>query len=131
MVSEALRLHWSTPNFDITQDGERLVRAGYGPMQMFATSLANGVRSRRDGLRDAGEVLPPYNELVRGVLSTVSVGRLMGADWVVESRGDASVAVQLAMLCGWVTSNDLFLALPMLAAVGASQQQGAVIGGPF
>jgi len=113
------------------QDGERLVRAGYGPMQMFATSLANGVRSRRDGLRDAGEVLPPYNELVRGALSTVSVGRLMGADWVVESRGDASVAVQLAMLCGWVTSNDLFLALPMLAAVGASQQQGAVIGGPF
>jgi hypothetical protein len=113
------------------QDGERLVRAGYGALQMFAASLANGVRSRRDGLRDAGEVLPAYNELVRGALSTVSVGRLMGADWVVESRGDASVAVQLATLCGWAASNDLLLAMPMLAAVGASKQPGTVVTTPY
>lgn len=104
------------------QDGERLIRAGYGTLQMGASALANAVRSRRDGLRDAGEVLPPYAELARGALSTVSVGRLMGADWVSESRGDASVAVQLATLCGWVASNDLLFVLPMLAGVGASTQ---------
>lgn len=114
------------------QDGERLVRAGYGTMQMCASALANGVRSRRDGLRDAGEVLPSYTELARGALSTVSVSRVQGADWVVEARGDASVAVQLTALCGWVQSNGLLLMLPMLAGVGAAQQQqGGMVGSPF
>jgi hypothetical protein len=114
------------------QDGERLVRAGYGPMQMVTTALANGVRSRRDGLRDAGEVLPSYTDLARGALSTVSVGRAMGADWVVETRGDASVAVQLATLCGWLSSNGALLVVPVLAGgVRTSQEIVSVPATPF
>jgi hypothetical protein len=113
------------------QDGERLVRAGYGTVQMAASALANAVRSRRDGLRDAGEVLPSYTELARGALSTVSVGRLMGADLVVETRGDASVAVQLATLFGWVASNDVLFVLPMLAAAGTSVRPVAVSATPY
>lgn len=104
------------------QDSARLVRDGYSAMRMVSSALANGVRSRRDGMRDAGEVLPPFHELVQGVKATVSTGRMQGADWVVESRGDASLVVQMTALCGWVQSNGLMLALPAVF-LGARQTE--------
>lgn len=104
------------------QDSARYVRDGYGSMRMVASALANGVRSRLDGMRDAGQVLPPFQELVQGVQATVTVGRTMGNDWVIESRADASMVVSMTALCGWLQSNGVMLALPMLAGVGASQQ---------
>lgn len=117
------------------QDTARLVREGYGAMQMAASALANGVRSRRDLLREAGEVLPPFQELVAGVRPTVSVGRALEGDWVVESRGDASVAVQLAALAGFMQSNGLMLiALPMFVgytSAAAPAPPIAIPSGPY
>lgn len=111
------------------QDTERLVRDGYGLMQMAASALGNAVRSRTNGLREAGDVLPPFGELVQGVRAGVSVTRIIGDDLVVEGRRDASLAVRATAFCGWLGSSGLLVALPALAAIGATEQPGVAVRG--
>ena len=106
------------------QDTARLARDGYGLATLAASALSNVVRSRTDGMREAGPILPSFAHLTSDVKSSVSVGRMDGADWVVESRGDASAVVQLSALCGWLQSNGILFALP--AAVAGFAESGGM-----
>lgn len=88
-------------------DTPRMVRDGYGLLTLAASALANGTRSRRDETRDAGSILPPYHELMKGAQATVSVLRMDAGDLVNHTRSDASMMVNVAGGLGYNLSNPM------------------------
>jgi len=98
-------------------DTPRLMRDGYGPTSLFCSALTNGTRSRRDGARDAGRILPPFAELARGAKGVVSAARLEGGDLVQFEHADGSMLVNAAGTLGFLGSGPVLLfAAPGLLA---------------
>jgi len=111
-------------------DTERYARRGYGTMNHVVAALVNGVRSPSSDREpyERGIMMPSYNELMEGVVPTVSVTRWDGEDLVVTATADRSVTVQLA--AGFGRANLGAAAgqfLPMMIAGGASSAPIAVV----
>lgn len=93
-------------------DSPRLLRSGYGLTSLLCSALVNGTRSRTDGTRDAGVILPPYHELMKDAKASVGVTRVVGDDFVSEYRGDRSALVNLTSVLGAFGSSPAALLLP-------------------
>ncbi len=104
-------------------DTERYARRGYGTMNHLVAALVNGVRSPSSDREpyDRGIMMPSYNELMKGVVPTVTVTRWDGEDLLVTSKSDRSVTVQLAAGLGRANLGAMSSQfLPMMFAGGAS-----------
>ncbi len=106
-------------------DTPRLLRSGYAPMSFVCSALANATRSPTDASRDAGIVLPPYGELMRGARAFVSVSRIQGEDLVQEMQADRSLAVNLTGLAGFLVEGPL-LQIAALAGISSAWSGGAM-----
>ena len=93
-------------------DTPRMLKDGYGMMNLACSALTNGTRSRVDSARSAGVIMPPYHELMRGAKASVSVSRVDGRDYVTEGRGDRSMLVNMTGMVGLVMGNPLLMAIP-------------------
>jgi hypothetical protein len=107
-------------------DTERLLADGYGFATLFASALANGVRSPRDPGREPGLVLPSYGELVRGARASLTLGRIEGEDLVMTGEADASFLANLTAFCGGPFM-PLIGGLAGMAAIGATRVQQQVM----
>jgi hypothetical protein len=103
-------------------DSPRLLQDGYGLTSMLCSAIVNGTRSPRDAARDAGIVMPSYHELARGAKASVTVTRMRGDDLTSETRSDRSMLVNMTSVVGVLGSSGLFLALPMITALGVRQE---------
>ena len=83
-------------------DTPRFAREGYGMLGLVASALANGVRTRTEGEREPGLVLPSYHALVDGARPTLMLSRIQGDDLVVVGAGDGSAQVHLAATLAWL-----------------------------
>ncbi len=110
-------------------DSVRLLRAGYAPMSLVCSALANATRSSTDPAQDAGPILPSYHELTRGARAMVRVHRFEGDDMVQEALGDHSFVVNATALAGLLAETGL---LPLLAAagIGALSEEQTTLGLP-
>lgn len=93
-------------------DSPRMLKDGYGVMNLVCSALTNGTLSREDSARSAGVIMPPYHELVRGAKASVSVSRVDGEDYVTEAQGDRSMLVNMTSMVGLFASTPLLMALP-------------------
>jgi hypothetical protein len=93
-------------------DSPRMMKDGYGVMNLACSALANGTRSRHDATRDAGIVMPSYHELMRGAKASVSISRVVGDDYISQSQGDRSVLVNATSMVGFIANTPILLAIP-------------------
>lgn len=103
-------------------DTARFMRDGYGMTSMLCSAIANGVRSR-DGARDPGMVLPPYNDLARDAKALVGVGRLQADTLIAEYRADRSHLVNLAGILGWAAEVPGPLVALAVAGIAAEARE--------
>lgn len=111
-------------------DTPRLLRAGYAPMSLACSALANATRSGSDPALDAGLILPPFHELGRGAKAMVTVSRFEGDDLVQETVGDRSFAVNATALAGFLIEGP-FLPLLAIAGFGAWSEQQSMASSVF
>ena len=95
-------------------DNARMLREGYACTSLLCSAIANATRSRASTERDAGVVMPSFQELGRGVRANVSVTRVEGDDLVAVGYGDRSLLVTATGAVGMLSSTPMVL-LPMLA----------------
>jgi len=93
-------------------DSPRMMKDGYGVMNLVCSALANGTRSRHDATREAGLVMPSYHDLMRGAKASVSVSRVVGDDFISQAQGDRSVLVNATSMVGFVANTPVLLAIP-------------------
>lgn len=98
---------------------ERMMLSGYPFVSLVGSAIANGVRSR-DGEREPGLVVPPFNELAKGARASVQVMRWEGEDYLIESHGDRSLLVQGAGAAGTVVQFWPVIAAAVGAVAGAT-----------
>lgn len=77
-------------------DTPRMLRDGYGVLNLAMSAIANAVRSPSDPERGVGVILPPLPQLAEGAKASVTVTSLQGDDMVVNAQCDRSWLVNLA-----------------------------------
>lgn len=90
--------------------------SGYGITSMFLSGLANGVRSRFDGLRDPGPMLPLYPQFMEGIKPAISTTEVRGDDLVTIEVADNSFVVGIASMVGFLSDYAGIIAIPAAAA---------------
>ena len=75
-------------------DAAHYARSGYGMTSLGMSAISNAVRSRVDGLRDPGPILPTFPEFMKDIQPTVGSTVLVGDDLVSTTVGDGSTVVQ-------------------------------------
>lgn len=96
-------------------------RIGYGPVCLVGSALANAVRSPRDDTRDAGPVVPLFNDFQSGIAPTVTVTEVLGDDLVSVAVGDSSNLVQFAMVAGILQEYMAGIVGPIAMAAAAEE----------
>ncbi len=81
-------------------DTPRLLNDGYGLAGLFASALANGVRSPSDPSREPGLVLPLYHDLLASAQPSILLSRIQGDDLVVVGDCDRSVMANATAMLG-------------------------------
>lgn len=97
-------------------DTPRMVRSGYGFTSLICAAISNAVRSPSDASRDAGLILPSFNDLLKGAKASTSFYRIDGNDMIVTTQADRSFLVNLAGGLGMLGNSGA----PLVALVGAS-----------
>ncbi len=77
-------------------DTEWFARQGYSTSNFMTSALANAVRSPSDPSRDAGMLMPGYQEFTSGIQPMGAVEYWDGDDYVAMMRMDGSVLVEVA-----------------------------------
>jgi prepilin-type processing-associated H-X9-DG protein len=77
-------------------DTPRMIRDGYGVLNLAMSAISNGVRSPSDAQRGVGVILPSLNDLSNGAKAAVSVVSMEGDDMVARMQLDRSLLVNLA-----------------------------------
>jgi hypothetical protein len=85
----------------------RLLQDGYGTVGLLCSALANAVRSPGDPGREPGPLLPSFNDLGRGAMGIVTVGRRVGDDFRSETRADRSQLVNAVGLMGYAYASPV------------------------
>ncbi|MCI0365260.1 MAG: DUF3352 domain-containing protein [Phycisphaerales bacterium] len=98
-------------------DTPKLMREGYGLVNLGVSALANLVRSPSDPSRDPGVLMPSYTELAQGAKASVTIARIQGDDLVATCQHDRSLLVNACGLAGIVGG-----------PVGAAAFAGAIAG---
>ncbi|MGK0482617.1 MAG: hypothetical protein ACJAQ3_002598 [Planctomycetota bacterium] len=96
--------------------GERFARQGYGLTSMMLSSVSNGVRSRLDGLREPGPIMPVYSVFKEGIQDIIGYSELQGDNIVTHQTSDGSMVVQTAIMMGFLVEYGAVAILP--AALG-------------
>jgi hypothetical protein len=92
-------------------DTARLARDGYGMLAFACSALSNALRSPLVPERDAGLILPLYDDLVRDARGIVALSHCVGEDWISVYHADRSHLVNAAGVLGQLQGG------PMLAVV--------------
>ncbi|MEL6429274.1 MAG: hypothetical protein AAFZ87_07150 [Planctomycetota bacterium] len=103
-------------------DAEHFAKAGYGGTCILAGAVANAVRSPMDASRDAGPIVPLWNEFQSGISPIVTVTEILGDDMVSVSVGDSSMLVQTAVLLGFMEEYLIGLIIPA-GAMGLAAEE--------
>lgn len=80
-------------------DTPRLLRDGYGLVNLGLAALANAVRSPTDAARDPGLIMPSYADLANNAKAALTISRIQGDDLVATCQFDRSILVNA---CGTV-----------------------------
>lgn len=97
-------------------DTPRMVRSGYGFTSLMCAAIGNAVRSPIDATRDAGLILPSYNDLLEGAKASTSFYHVVGNDMIVTTQADRSFLVNLAGGMGVLGNSGA----PLVALVGVA-----------
>lgn len=113
-------------------DTEWFARQGYSTSNFMTSALANAVRSPSDPSRDAGMLMPGYQEFTSGIQPMGAVEYWDGDDYVAMMRMDGSVLVEVAEFStqmggirglAAITAMQAGVALPALQNARESAQQ--------
>ena len=77
-------------------DTPRMIRDGYGLVNLAMSAVSNAVRSPSDAQRGVGVIMPSLNDLTNGAKAAVSVVAIEGDDMTVRMQLDRSVLVNLS-----------------------------------
>ncbi|MEM8710442.1 MAG: hypothetical protein AAGG01_05785 [Planctomycetota bacterium] len=102
-------------------DASHFARSGYGMTSMLLSGVSNGVRSRVDGLRDPGPIMPVYGEFQDGILNSVAFTKISGNDLVTHQSSDGSAVVQMAMMTGFFYEYGAAILAPAVLGAAAPQ----------
>ncbi|MBL0868943.1 MAG: hypothetical protein IBJ18_00005, partial [Phycisphaerales bacterium] len=100
-------------------DVSRTIRDGYPALTLIGTAITNTVRSPSTD-RDPGQVVPTYNQLMKGARATVSITTFDKDAYVTETTADRSTLVNAAASIG-----ELSTYTPILASIGLRPPAGA------
>jgi hypothetical protein len=81
-------------------DSARTIRDGYATASLLANALGNFVRTTADPNREAGLVLPAYNDVVRDPQPVVARSFWAGDDYVTLFTADRSTVVNASAILG-------------------------------
>lgn len=102
-------------------DTPRFIRDGYGFVSLATSMISNGVRSPEDASREPGIIMPPYQDLIKGVKPGISVAHRVGNTLLLDGIADRSA---LAQMCGTVGSLYRYQPLGLLGGLaGVAQNQ--------
>lgn len=97
-------------------DTPRMIRDGYGMVNLAMSAVSNAVRSPSDAQRGVGLIMPSLNELSKGAKAAVSITALEGDDMTVRMQLDRSFLVNLAGGFGLIGGSSGAIATTALMA---------------
>lgn len=108
-------------------DTPRTMADGYSAMSLLGSAIANLARTTTTAAkpRDPGLVLPPLSELRAGARPIMAMTYWSGEDLIMETRGDASVLVNLAGALGIGDAAPFVGGLLIGSAIGKEAAEGA------
>ncbi|QOJ01743.1 MAG: hypothetical protein HRU70_15160 [Phycisphaeraceae bacterium] len=112
-VAGAVKDAGGAPIYVEYTDTTRTLRDGYTLLTMTGSAIANGLRSPSDPAREPGLVVPPFQDLVKGAVPSVTLAYWRGADLTLTRSADASILVTAGSTLGLASG-----LLPAAAAGG-------------
>lgn len=106
-------------------DVSRTMRDGYPALTLIGTAITNTVRSPSTD-RDPGQVVPTYNQLMKGARATVSITTFDKDAYVTETTADRSTLVNAAASIGELSNYTPILAAAAMGIAAASEQTGGM-----
>jgi hypothetical protein len=100
-------------------DVSRTMRDGYPALTIIGSAIANTVRSPSTD-RDPGQILPTYNQLMKGARATVSITTFDNDAYVTETTADRSTLVNAAASIGELSTYSPLLAAAALGVAAAA-----------
>lgn len=102
-------------------DVSRTMRDGYPALTIIGSAIANTVRSPSTD-RDPGQILPTYNQLMKGARATVSITTFDNDAYVTETTADRSTLVNAAASIGELSTYSPLLAAAALGVAAAANE---------
>lgn len=109
-------------------DSAKSIGSGYMLLSMIGSAVSNVVRSPSDPGRDAGMVVPLFNDLKKGARPTIGFAQWQGDNYVMESHSDHSILVNAAVGLGNLAGSLPMMAMQVMSAMG--QARGMRMEGP-
>lgn len=103
-------------------DVSRTMRDGYPALTLIGTAITSTVRSPSTD-RDPGQVVPTYNQLMKGARARVSITIFDNDAYVTETTADRSTLVNAAASIGELSTFTPILAAAALGVAAVANEQ--------